>query len=266
MSGAEPCTGSYSALRLPVLASGAPSEAEGSMPMEPVSMAASSESMSPNRLSQTMTSNCLGVAHELHGAGVGQDVLQLDVLDLPGVHGGDDLVPQHAGAHDVALLGRVHLVLALAGEVEGDAGDALDLARGVDGGVDGALLAVLQRDDLLGLAEVGAAGQLAQDQDVEAFDVLAPERGGFGERGIADGGTQVGEQVEVLAQAQQAGLGAVLVGDLVPLRPADGAEHDGIGGFRLGQRLAVERHAVLVDGRAADQAGLGLELRPCPSC
>ena len=60
MSGAEPCTGSYSALRLPVLGSGAPSEADGSMPSEPVSIAATSDSMSPNRLSVTITSNCLG--------------------------------------------------------------------------------------------------------------------------------------------------------------------------------------------------------------
>ena len=180
----------------------------------------------------------LGVAHQLHGAGIGQDVLQLDVLELLGVHRGDHLVPQHAGAHDVALLGRVHLVVALAGEVEGDAGDALDLARRVDGGIDGALLAVLQRHDLLGLAEVGAAGQLAQDEDVEALHHLAPQRGGLGQRGIADGGAQVGEQVEVLAQPQQAGLGPDLVGHLVPLRPAHGAEQDGIGGVGLGQRLA----------------------------
>jgi hypothetical protein len=61
MSGAEPCTGSYSALRLPVTLSGAPSEADGSMPSEPVSIAAASERMSPNRLSVTMTSNCLGL-------------------------------------------------------------------------------------------------------------------------------------------------------------------------------------------------------------
>ena len=59
MSGAEPWTGSYMALRRPD-ASGAPSEAEGNMPSEPVSMAAQSDRMSPNRLSVTMTSNCLG--------------------------------------------------------------------------------------------------------------------------------------------------------------------------------------------------------------
>ncbi len=43
-----------------VLGSWSPSEAEGSMPSEPVSIAATSDSMSPNRLSVTMTSNCLG--------------------------------------------------------------------------------------------------------------------------------------------------------------------------------------------------------------
>ena len=59
MSGAEPCTGSYIALRLPS-ASASPSEAEGSMPSEPVSIEATSDSMSPNRLSVTITSNCFG--------------------------------------------------------------------------------------------------------------------------------------------------------------------------------------------------------------
>ena len=75
------------------------------------------------------------------------------------------------------------------------------ISRGVDGRIDGALLAVLERDDLLGLAEVGAARQLAQDQDVEPLHELALERGGLSQRRIADRGTQVGEEVEVLAQA-----------------------------------------------------------------
>ena len=51
MSGAEPWLGSYRPCP-PAF-----SEAEGSMPMEPVSMAASSDRMSPNRLPVTMTSN-----------------------------------------------------------------------------------------------------------------------------------------------------------------------------------------------------------------
>ncbi len=59
MSGAEPWIGSYSAGRRPD-ASGAPSVADGSMPSDPVSAAARSESTSPNRFDARITSNCLG--------------------------------------------------------------------------------------------------------------------------------------------------------------------------------------------------------------
>src|SRR5690606_22858039 len=54
MSGAEPWLGTYRPWLEAFM------EAEGSMPMEAVSMAASSDRMSPNRLPVTMTSNALG--------------------------------------------------------------------------------------------------------------------------------------------------------------------------------------------------------------
>ena len=54
MSGALPWLGSYRPLPL------ASSEAEGSMPIEPVSIAASSERMSPNMLPVTTTSKLFG--------------------------------------------------------------------------------------------------------------------------------------------------------------------------------------------------------------
>ena len=56
MSGAEPWTGSNTPGPL------SPSEALGSIPSEPVSIAASSERMSPNMFSVTITSNSLGLA------------------------------------------------------------------------------------------------------------------------------------------------------------------------------------------------------------
>src|SRR6056300_662793 len=59
ISGADPCTGSYNALGRP-FAIGAPKDADGNMPNDPVSIAAKSDSKSPNRLSVTITSNCLG--------------------------------------------------------------------------------------------------------------------------------------------------------------------------------------------------------------
>src|SRR3546814_19907419 len=43
MSGAEPCTGSNSAMRRPVAGSAAPIEADGSMPSDTVRMAAASD-------------------------------------------------------------------------------------------------------------------------------------------------------------------------------------------------------------------------------
>ena len=62
------------------------------------------------------------------------------------------------------------LVAPRARELEGDPRDTLDLERVVDLRVDAALLAVAEIDDLLGLAEIDAAGQFAHDQNVEAFD------------------------------------------------------------------------------------------------
>ena len=82
------------------------------------------------------------------------------------------------------------------------------------------------------------------------------KRRSFGERGIADGGAQVGEQVEILAQAQEPGFGADGVGHLVPLGAADGAKDDGRRGLGLFHRRIGYRHAVLVDGGAADVVAL----------
>ena len=112
---------------------------------------------------------------------------------------------------------------------------------------------------VLRLAEIDAAGQLAHDHDVEAVDELALERGGVGERGIADGGAEIGEQLEILAQAEQPGLGALVVRHAVPFRPADGAEHHGVGGERLFHGGVGDRLAVRVVGAAADEVGLGLD-------
>ena len=95
-------------------------------------------------------------------------------------------MPEHAGLHDVALFHRGDLVAPLARQLEGDAGDALDLVGVVDLGIDGALLAVAEIGDGLRLAEIDAAGQLAHDHDVEPLDHLALEARGFRERRIAD--------------------------------------------------------------------------------
>ena len=61
---------------------GSPSEAQGSIPIEPVSIAASSLRMSPNRFSVRITSKWRGRGDELHRGVVDEQVLELDVREL----------------------------------------------------------------------------------------------------------------------------------------------------------------------------------------
>ena len=171
----------------------------------------------------------------------------------------DDLVPEHAGLHHVALLHRRDLVAALLRELERDAGDALDLVGVVDLGVDRALLAVAEIGDGLGLAEIDAAGQFPQDDDVEPVHHVALEAGGVRQRGIADRRPDIREQAEILAQPQQAGLRPHVIGHAVPFRPADRAEDDGVGRVRLGHGLVGDRDLVGVIAGTADEPFLGLE-------
>ena len=233
MSGAEPCTGSNSERRFLVLASTSPSEADGSMPSEPVSIAAISDEHVAEQIVGDDDVELLRRLHQIHAAGIGELMLQRDVLVFARMHLRHHLVPEHARLHDVALFHRGHLVAALARQVEGDAGDALDLVGVVDLGIDGALLAVAEIGDGLRLAEIDAAGEFAHDHDVEAFDHLALQAGGFRQRRIAHRRAQIGEQAEILAQPQQAGLGPHLIGHAVPFRTADRAEDHGVGGRGL---------------------------------
>ena len=125
------------------------------MPSEPVSIAATSESMSPNKLSVTITSNCSRPAYQLHAERVGELVVEFDIPCSRGHAGAlTGLEPQDARLHHVALVGRGHDVAAGPGQFEGDARDPLDLERVVDLRVDAAPLAVAEIDDLLRLAEI----------------------------------------------------------------------------------------------------------------
>ena len=118
----------------------------------------------------------------------------------------------------------------LSREFEGDAADPLDLIGVVDLRVDAALLAVAEIDDLFRFAEIDAAGQFANDHEIESIDEFALQRRGIGERRIADRRAQIGKQVHILAQPQKTRLGADFVRDAVPFRSADGGQKHGVRG------------------------------------
>ena len=111
------------------------------------------------------------------------------------------------------------------------------------------------------VAEVDAAGELADDQQVGALDALAAQRARVEQRLAGPDGPQVREQPEALAEAEQALLGPGLVGiGGVPLRAADGAEQHGVGRRHASSTSSVSGGAVLVDRGAADQVLVDLEV------
>ena len=117
-------------------------------------------------------------------------------------------------------------------------------------GVEAFVLAVGVGATAARLTEVDVAGQLAKDEDVEPGNDLRLERGGRRQRFIGQGRTQVGEQAQVLADAEDAALGPQLAWQVVVLRPAHGTHENGIGGagrllrgFGIGAAFGIDRRA-----------------------
>jgi hypothetical protein len=120
MSGAEPWIGSYSPFLF------ASNDADGSMPIEPASIDASSDRMSPKMLPVTITSNCFGARTELHRGVVDVHVRQRDVRIVL-AEARDDLAPQDRRVEHVGLVDRAELAAPRTRRLEADARDALDL-------------------------------------------------------------------------------------------------------------------------------------------
>ena len=102
-------------------------------------------------------------------------------------------------------------------------------------------------------AEVEAAGQLAQDQDVGAGPDLGTQRRRRVERGVGGDGAQVGEELERRSQAEQRVLGPGGCRGIIPLRTAHGAEQDGVGGTACLEGGSRQRVTGRVDRGTADQ-------------
>ncbi len=122
-------------------------------------------------------------------------------------------------------------------------------------GVDPAALAVAEVFDAPRLAEINAAGQFADEQDVEPGDDLALEARRVGERGKALRRAQVGEHAHPGAKAEQPSLGALVVRLAGPLRSADRAHQHRVGRLRKAKCRVGQRYAVGVDRRAAEPGG-----------
>ena len=105
----------------------------------------------------------------------------------------------------------------------------------------------------LARTEVQPAGELAENQQVDALEELRPQRRGWSDCRVHADRTEVREEPESAAQLEQGLLGAHRRVRVVPFRPADRAEEDRIDVPAGVQILVAEGHAVRVDRRAADQ-------------
>src|SRR3990167_4038610 len=105
------------------------------------------------------------------------------------------------------------------------------------------------------LAKVDVARQLTDDEDVQARNQLGLEAGGTDQLLVADGGAEVGEQAQVLAQPQNGLLGAELALQLIVLPVAHGAEQHSVGFFGQLQGGFGQGVAMGVVGHAAHQCG-----------
>jgi hypothetical protein len=160
------------------------------------------------------------------------------------VHARHDLAPQPPRLEHVHLVDRGD---ARAGGAERDPGDPLDLPR--------AVLAQVRRVGLRARlrAEVDAAGELADDEQVGALDQLALERARVVERGQRADRAQVGVEAERLAQPEQPCSGRGAPGSVEShFGPADGGEQDGVGRAAGHHGVVGQRAAVRVDGGAAE--------------
>src|SRR6516225_6621478 len=94
---------------------------------------------------------------------------QLDVGKLFRMKRGDFLAPQHAGVQHIGLVHRTDLSSSRARQLESCARDATNLAGGVLLGIEAAALPISKGLDAARLSEIDAAGELADDDEVDAF-------------------------------------------------------------------------------------------------
>ena len=171
---------------------------------------------------------------------------------------GDDIAPQLRHFQHVGLVHGGDLVAALDGEIERHASNADDLPLVVDVRIDAPATAVIE-GDAARFAEVDAAGEFADDQNVQPGHQFRFQRRRRGQWREQHRRTQIGEEIETGTQTQQALLGPLFHRQIVPLRPANRTEQHSIGPSCCLQGLRRQRRAVGVDGTAAHIGAVELE-------
>ena len=163
----------------------------------------------------------------------------------------DDLAPKLHRVKNIGLVDRGDASGSRTRGLKRDMRDAGNLRLGITHRVK-AFAGTLFACDAPGRTEINVAGQFADDEDVEARDNFGFHCGGIGERGPDDGGTEIGEEIKLAAEAKDCLFGTEFARECVELEIADGTEQDRIGVACGVERCRREREAVLAVGNAAD--------------
>ena len=179
------------------------------------------------------------------------------------MHLADDVLPELEGLEHVGLVDAGQPLAALSRGLERDMRDAFDLGARVAHGVEGFVAALESAVGRLAaparLAEIDVAGQLANDQQIEAGDQLGLQARRMRQLGIADRRTQVGEQPELLAQARIACSGRRARSSWSYFQSPTAPNSTASAAWASCKRRFGQRMAVRFVGRAADRRGLDLQ-------
>src|SRR5216117_1038890 len=170
-----------------------------------------------------------------------------------------DLAPELGDDQNVGLVHRGEALPAPPGHLEGGPGDPVDLARGVDHGVDRARPTVGDTLYPAGLPEIQAPRELADHHEVRALDDRSLQGRGVHEHREALRRPQVRVEVQLLAQGEEPALRPSLVRDAVPVGATDGAKEDRVGPSAQLKRAGRQRAPGRVDRGAPDERLLELE-------
>ena len=188
---------------------------------------------------------------QLHGAVIDVEMIQVDIgIVLGDVD--DRAAPQAGRSQDVGLVDGRDLMTALLSRFHGKRADALYFRNTVVFQVPSAFDAVVDFR-FAAIAEVDAADEFADDEDVRAGDDVRFERRIFSQHFRHLDWTQVDVKSQSLAKAQDSLFGPQFRVDVIPLVAADGAEEDGIGLLSRFNRIFRQRRAAEIIGRTASR-------------
>ena len=228
----------------------APRDAEGSRPIDPASIDASSVRMSPNMFSVTITSKSRGRRSRCMAAASTNMCSKL----TSGNSAGSMRSTTERHSREVSSTLALSTEVSLRRRVRASCADSLHHAFDLGHAVAADVARLGGRAMLV--AEIDASGELAHHHDVDAAQQLGLDGRGIEHRRVRHDRAQIGEQSERLAQLQQSLFGphgGVRIG---PLRTADGAQQDRVRASTQGERRVRQRFSRGVDGGTAEERGL----------